>query len=180
MNELYKADQCLADRELNLWTLNPDNQSTAANPTQFDLFSDRIKRMYPSYQLDSRCLIRPGPETPTVNLAQLKELLLSKNLSRNSELDWVSAENLRFLDGTDITGQQIALESIVRSGNSFLRRIIELITGVYTGSDMNSNVTLHFMCGWNMPGEETVAQDNLCWVTKTHWPMESPLGSKKF
>ena len=93
--------------------------------------------MFPTYKLDSRCRIRPGPDTPTVNLAQLKELLLSKDLSRNSELDWVSSKNLRFLDGTDINGQYIAFESIARSGNSFLRRIIELITGVYTGSDMN-------------------------------------------
>ena len=96
-----------------------------------------MKRMFPTYKLDSRCRIRPGPDTPTVNLAQLKELLLSKDLSRNSELDWVSSKNLRFLDGTDINGQYIAFESIARSGNSFLRRIIELITGVYTGSDMN-------------------------------------------
>ena len=31
-----------------------------------------------------------------------------------------------------------------------------------------------------MAGEETVSHENLCWFTKTHWPANSPLGSKKF
>ena len=64
--------------------------------------------MFPTYKTDWKGRVRPGPETPTVNLAKLKELLLSKDLSRNSELDWVSSKNLRFLDGTDIEGQHIA------------------------------------------------------------------------
>ena len=66
-----------------------------------------------------------------------------------------------------------------RSGNSFLRRVLELITGVYTGSDMNLSLTMHIFAG-NLAGEETVSHDNLTWVTKTHWPLESPLGSVKF
>ena len=68
---------------------------------------------------------------------------------------------------------------MARSGNTFLRRVLELITGVYTGSDMNLNLTMHLQTG-NMAGEETVSHDNIVWVTKTHWPMESPLGSVKF
>ena len=64
---------------------------------------------------------------------------------------------------------------MARSGNSFLRRIIEMITGVYTGSDMNLNLTMHLM-GGNVAGEETVSHENLCWVTKTHWPLMSPMG----
>lgn len=114
-----------------------------------------------------------------MNFAQLKELLLSKDLSRSAELDWISSKNLRFLDGTDITGQQIAFQSYPRSGNSFLRRVLELISGVYTGSDQRINVTLHMVWG-NLAGEETVSHDNLCWVTKTHWPMAIPLGAPKF
>ena len=132
--------------------------------------------MWPTYVLNSRCAIRPGPDTVTTNFEQLKELLLSKDLSRNAELDWVSAKNLRFLDGRSIVGQQICFQSMARSGNSFLRRIIEMITGVYTGSDMNLNVTMHIQ-GGNVAGEETVSHENLCWVTKTHWPLLSPMGS---
>ena len=68
---------------------------------------------------------------------------------------------------------------MARSGNSFLRRVVELITGVYTGSDMNVDLTM-FMFAGNMAGEETVSHDNLCWVTKTHWPHLPPLGAEKF
>ena len=53
------------------------------------------------------------------------------------------------------------------------------MTGVYTGSDMNLNLTIQGMFA-NLLGEETVSHENLCWITKTHWPMESPLGAKKF
>ena len=108
LQDIYKKDEVLADYEHNLWTLNPTLQSTAENPSQFELFSDRIHRLWPSYVLNSRCAVRPGKETITMNFAHLKELLLSKDPSRNAELDWVSTKHLRFLDGTDITGQQIA------------------------------------------------------------------------
>ena len=60
--------------------------------------------MWPSYVLDDRCRVRPGPETPIVNFVSLKDLLLSTNLARNAELSWVSEKNLRFLDREDITG----------------------------------------------------------------------------
>ena len=104
LQDCYKKDEVLADYAHDRWTLNPAHQSTAENPTEFELFSDRVHRLWPTYVLNSRCAVRPGPLTVTTNFAQLKELLLSKDLSRNSELDWVSTKHLRFLDGTDITG----------------------------------------------------------------------------
>jgi len=125
--------------------------------------------------------IRPGPETPRVNFQWLKELLLSKDLSRNTELEWIdNCKGLRFLEDQDITGDQVVFQSMPRTGNSFLRRILELTTGVFTGSDMNIDLTLHILFSGRLGGEETIAQDNLCWITKTHWPMNSPLGARKF
>ena len=44
---------------------------------------------------------------------------------------------------------------------------------------MNINITLHLVPS-GMAGEETVSNENLCWVTKTHWPLEPPLGGIKF
>ena len=67
-----------------------------------------------------------------------------------------------------------------RTGNSFLRKVLETITGIYTGADMNLDLTLHITFNGRMAGEETVSQDNLVWITKTHWPVESPMGSTKF
>ena len=99
LQELYKADEILGNKMLELFTLNPANQSTADNPTDFMLFSDRIAQLYPSFLLDERCRVRPGPQTPVVSFTQLTDLLLSTDLSRECELDWISSSNLRFLDG---------------------------------------------------------------------------------
>lgn len=83
--------------------------------------------------------LRPKPNTPTVDFNYLKELLLSKDLTRSSELDWV-AKDFRFLNGKNVlneSGDHVALMTFPRSGNSFLRRYLELITGIYTGSDID-------------------------------------------
>ena len=82
------------------------------------------------------------PNQPVVNLAHLKNLLLSTDLTRSHELDWIESGGLRFLDGADLDGDKIALQSFPRSGNTLTRRCLETITGVYTGSDMPIDVTL--------------------------------------
>ena len=64
----------------------------------------------------------PKAETPTINLEYLRQLLLSKDISRNAELDWMQGNNFRFLDGADITGWHTTLASWPRSGNTMLRR----------------------------------------------------------
>ena len=120
----------------------------------------------------------PAPGKPVVNLKWLKEVLLSTDLTRNAELDWVKDE-FRFLDGESIAGSQIAFQSYARSGNSFLRRFLECITGIYSGSDMNLNMTMCLQFN-GLHGEGHVADGNLVWVTKTHYPMESPMGVTKF
>ena len=97
----------------------------------------------PNYIFDERNRVRPGPSTPTVNFTYLKELLLSKDLSRNSELQWVDKGEFRFLDGnTNLWGDMIAFQSFPRSGNTFLRRYLEQITGIVTGADMNVEQTI--------------------------------------
>ena len=179
LQDLYKTDIMLADKEHNRFSLNAAMQSTAENPSEFELYSDKIYRLFPTYVLDQRCRIRPGPATVTMSFNQIKEVLLSRDLSRNAELEWVSGQNLRFLDGSDMTGLQVVFNSFPRTGNSFVRRMIELCTGIYTGSDMNIDITQQII-GGNIAGEETVSHENLCWITKTHWPMESPLGATKF
>ena len=107
LNDLFKNDEILADLMHNRFSLNPERQSTAAMTTEFELFSDRFVRLFPTYVLDYRCRIRPGPETQTANFDNLKSLLLCKDLSRNQELDWVSGKNLRFLDGSSMLGNQV-------------------------------------------------------------------------
>ena len=85
------------------------------------------------------CKIIPGPKTPRFNFTQLKELLLSKDLSLDERF---KLNDYRFLDGSvDMTGNRVAFQSFTRSGSTYLRRFVEQITGVYTGSDMSIEYT---------------------------------------
>jgi hypothetical protein len=116
-------------------------QETETNKTGFELFSDRYYRQYPTYQLDDRLRVMPGPDTETVNFAKLKEILLSKDLSRNEELAWIS-KGLRFFDGkSDLTGHRICFSTFPRTGNTMTRKTIETVCGIYSGSDMDVRLT---------------------------------------
>ena len=96
-------------------------------------------------------------------------MLLSTDLSRDSSFD---PNNFRFLDGkTDMTGSKVAFQSFVRSGNTFLRRFIEQVTGVYTGSDMPIEFTF-FEAMMGLAGQGHVNDDNDVWITKTHFPLQ--------
>ena len=83
LQDLYRNDEILCDKEINRFTTNRAYQKTAENDTEFELFSDRMQRLYPTYQFDHKCRLRPGPETPRTNLNELKSLLLSTDLERD-------------------------------------------------------------------------------------------------
>ena len=55
---------------------------------------------------------------------------------------WLADGQLRFLDGKPLPGERTMYNSFQRSGNTFLRRYLELISGIATGSE----VTLR--CPW--------------------------------
>jgi hypothetical protein len=134
--ELFREDWVLSDKEMHKFSVNKKMQNTELNPTGFMLFSDRVAMMYPGYLVDMRLAIRAGPDTPTLNFNYMKELYLSKDLSRNNEFNWMELENNRFLDGkVDMSEYSVTFSSYPRSGNTFLRRYIESITGVTSGSN---------------------------------------------
>jgi len=132
--EMWRDDLILADKELTRWSVNPAKQRTEKNPTEFELYSDRHERLYSNYVLDERLRMRPGPKTKVANFEEIKDILLSTDLSRDSELDWTN-DGLRFLDGADMSKNSVVFQSWPRSGNSMLRRYIETVTGIFTGAD---------------------------------------------
>ena len=160
---------------MNVFSSNPAYQSTTSNPTEYELYSDRHERLYSKYILDNGLRLRPKPETPVVNFKQLKDILLSKDLSRASELDW-TVDGFRFLDGEELTVNKVAFQSYPRSGNTMMRTFIETVTGLFTGSDtiLDASINLQTL---GLCGEETTCDSNLVWVTKTHWP--NPHGWKE-
>jgi hypothetical protein len=63
----------------------------------------------------------------------------------------------------------VALASYPRSGNSFLRRVLEKWSGIITGTDSRPNRTLSsslLRCGFRGEG----VADESVWLVKTHYP----------
>ena len=75
--------------------------------------------------------------------------------------------NFRILDGKPIGDNKIAFNTFMRSGNSFLRRFLEQITGIATGS----SVSLHTATSLQLMGllGEGMADDRV-WIVKSHHP----------
>lgn len=65
--DFYRNDELLGDNELHTYTARQEMQDTPTNPTGYELFSDRIKRIYPNYILNNGLRIIAGPKTETVN-----------------------------------------------------------------------------------------------------------------
>ena len=65
--------------------------------------------------------------------------------------------------------EAVAFQSFVRSGNTFLRRYLEQITGVFSGSDMLIELTF-FEAQMGLLGNNVTCDSNRVWITKTHYP----------
>ena len=144
MQELVRNDQLLSDIETRLFSSRQEMQDTPANPTGFMLYSDRFEKTYPTFTLGENLRLIPGPDTPVVNFGWLKDLLLSTDLTRISELEW-AAKEMRFLDGkVDLADNRIAFVSYPRTGNTMTRTCLEAVTGIYTGSNMDLLITSAF------------------------------------
>ena len=86
--------------------------------------------MYPGYMLDKSMHIIAKRETPVINLFQLMKLLKSTNERLWERSRWIFDGNFRYLDGQPNNSHKVAFCSFPRSGNTFLRRYMELLTGI--------------------------------------------------
>ena len=144
LEDLYTNDEILSDEHFHKYSLDKTQQHSEDNPTGFRLYSDYFTIKYPHCILDRQSgALSPKNDAPVVNFNQLKELLLSKDLSRIGELEWIASEPARFLDNSiDMTGNKVALTSYPRSGNSFLRKLLEDVTGITTGGEQKRDLQL--------------------------------------
>jgi len=170
LQSLYREDLFYADKGFLYWSLTgPDG--TEERKT-FEKFSERFLRMYPGYQLDKYMHIVAKPETSVINLKQLMCLLKSKDAQLWERCRWMfDPKHFRYLDGEANPSQKVAFCSFPRSGNTFLRKYLELITGIVTGADN----TLHVNVCLQMQGcrGEDITDDSV-WVVKSHSPWIMP------
>ena len=136
--DLYSDDQLLATADCEQFTLDPYQQMSQSNPDSgFELFSDRKVRKFPGYELKPNGCLAAKKETPTINFDQLKSLLLSTDKSKMEEYLNLISGDLKFLDKkTPLGNEKVAFSSFCRTGNSFSRKMMEQITGVFSGADM--------------------------------------------
>ena len=92
----------------------------------------------PGYVCDSLGRVEASTAR-TINLQGLFDILKSKDESVMAKNAWIFDGKFRFLDKQALPKGRVGFTSYPRSGNSFLRRSIEQITGVTTGS----TVTIH-------------------------------------
>ena len=129
--QLYRNDEVLADPNLDMFSTDPkrqfmriDDEGKQHNTDEakaFELFSDRMERLYPKYDLSVSGAMMPRDKTPTVSFEWLKELLLSTDLRRLSELQFADEGNYRMLDGSILpAGERVAIASFMKSGKNVL------------------------------------------------------------
>eukprot|EP00352_Strombidinopsis_acuminata_P007657 CAMPEP_0176357604 /NCGR_PEP_ID=MMETSP0126-20121128/14903_1 /TAXON_ID=141414 ORGANISM="Strombidinopsis acuminatum, Strain SPMC142" /NCGR_SAMPLE_ID=MMETSP0126 /ASSEMBLY_ACC=CAM_ASM_000229 /LENGTH=133 /DNA_ID=CAMNT_0017711305 /DNA_START=279 /DNA_END=680 /DNA_ORIENTATION=+ len=129
-------DYLYGDKELNRYSLTKSSDD-------FERYSERIRRQYPGMVLDDQLILRPCT-SKVVNFKTIKNILMSKDLSlddRDGPNGWMFDGSLRFMDGEDLGSFKTVLASWPRSGNSFTRKYLESITGIYSGSDMKVQMT---------------------------------------
>lgn len=161
LQNMYREDKFYADPNFTCWT------HRGANLDGFELFSDRFRKFYPGYILDKNMRVRALPETKVVNLDHLYGLLRSKDEKAWEANKWIFDGQMRFLDGKQNNWNKIAFGSFPRSGNSFLRKYLEMLTGVTTGSDNTLHVNVILQLA-GLKGEHIV--DDTVWIAKTHSP----------
>lgn len=127
------------------WILTNKNSSRFTTRPQegFFTFSQLFRQQYAGYGLDkNHCLI---PTTArTVNFKNLINVLKSKDEKLFEQNQWIFDGEFRFLDSERLGFNKIAFNTFPRSGNSFLRRLLEQATGVATGA------TIHLQTATNL------------------------------
>ena len=86
--------------------------------------------------------------------------------------DTIFKSNSRFLSGTYPCA--ITYTSYPRSGNTFLRKYFENITGIATGSDQLMKFVLNIALQFSGFKGEGIIKDQ-CWINKTHFPLRFPM-----
>ena len=113
---------------------------------------------------------------PMGNVSQAGQLLKEKQPPANVAVPLTEVP--RFLRGSDEGGERIALASYPRSGNSLVRRLLESITGIVTGSDTKPGRGMaELLRDSGLIGEGETKKEKV-WVVKTHFPER--LGWQRF
>jgi hypothetical protein len=91
----------------------------------FGTYTENFRKKYGlGYGIDKSGAVVPTT-AKTINFTNQLEMLKSKNASLLEQARWTYDGDFRFLDGESIGANHVGFTSYPRSGNSFMRRILE-------------------------------------------------------
>lgn len=144
----------------------------------YKLMSEWMATVHHGYKLNDKFIIE-ADTAPKLNFKKHMDMLLQpfkgELTEEMKEFEKHYGEfGPMFLDGEKI--EQTFFASFPRSGNTWLRKLLEVITGIITGSDENPFMALLVM-SQTIPGfrGEHNAAGYKTWVNKTHFPLALPM-----
>jgi len=142
--------------------------------SKFTTFEENFLKRYPGYELDQ--IKRVKPIDKTVDFGKLWEMLTSDDSKLLEEWQFGDAEffDIKSHNTPETMFEMVSYSSYPRCGNSFLRKYLQNITGIATGSDMSLEFAVDLQLG-DFKGEEIT--DCSVWVKKSHDPKPN-LGNK--
>lgn len=145
----------------------------------FKTLQEWLESNFKGYTVDDAYMFI-NKSAPVLNFKNHLDMLLSAPEERAEEVKMFE-QNLAeygpmFLDGEAL--QNVIFASFPRSGNTFTRKYLESITGIVTGSDNHTLMSL-LSLECSLPGFKGELQvDSKVWVNKTHFPIALPLAAK--
>jgi hypothetical protein len=109
-----------------------------------------------------------------VRLSEVIEVLRSRGIKRYWEVgNSLFGSDTRYCSNEGFGDNSVVYATFPRSGNSMVRKYLENITAIATGSDMVMrhvpNISLQ-IAGFKGEG----ITDNRCWIKKSHFPLSLP------
>lgn len=90
----------------------------------FLTYSERFRKLFGEGYASARDGSIVVSSAKTINLRKLNEMLKSKDKGLFADSKWIWDGDFKFLDGEKVSSK-IAFNTFPRSGNSFLRRLLE-------------------------------------------------------
>ena len=133
-------------------------------------YSERFREKYGSGYACARDGSIVAKTARTINHANLLNMLKSKDEQLFKDNAWIFDGEFKFCDGEKLASK-ISFSTYPRSGNSFLRKYLEQMTGITTGA----TVSLHTATSLQVQGlmGEYIVDDRT-WIIKAHHPMYLP------
>jgi hypothetical protein len=172
VNTIYEGAAVLTSLFREDWLYMNDlatHYSCVAHPG-FRTFSVQFRAKYGNNYKTERDGTVSVAGAKTINFKSLMNVLKSKDESLFKDNSWIFDGDFKFCDGEALPSK-IAFNTYPRSGNSFLRKYLEQMTGISTGATVSLHTSTSLQIQ-GLKGEHIV--DDRAWIIKAHHPMLLP------